>query len=125
MIKNEILGISFLDGIVFITSAIFEDQYSNILFFNTTERKFDNKALTYFNNSLEQKIELMANTQLIKLFSISAVALGYLIILLYYLDSYEFNDYAIELNYKKFFSCFHLSLYFKIYICILYACSLE
>ena len=114
MIKNEILGISFLDGIVFITSAIFEDQYSNILFFNTTERKFDNKALTYFNNSLEQKIELMANTQLIKLFSISAVALGYLIILLYYLDSYEFDYYAIELNYKKFFSCFHLLIFIVI-----------
>ena len=91
MIKEEILGISFLDGIVFITSAIFEDQYSNVWFFNTSERKLDNKALTYFNNSLEQKIELMANTQLIKLFSISAVTLGYLIILLYNLDSYKYN----------------------------------
>ncbi len=114
MIKEEVLGISFLDGIVFITSAIFEDQYSNIWFFNTSERKLDNKALTYFNNSLEQKIELMANTQLIKLFSISAVALGYLIILLYNLDSYKYNYYAIELNYKKFFSCFHLLIFIVI-----------
>ena len=99
-----------VNGIFYVISLVFEDQYANIIDKPTTMSSLD----VEFYNDLPKRIELMANTQLIKLFSISAVALGYLIILLYYLDSYEFNDYAIELNYKKFFSCFHLLIFIVI-----------
>ena len=93
-----------VNGIFYAISLVFEDQYANIIDKPTTMSSLD----VEFYNDLPKRIELMANTQLIKTGLIFSIIFIYLVIL-YFAYMYScLIDVLISFDFKKFFSRFHL-----------------
>ena len=93
-----------VNGIFYAISLVFEDQYANIIDKSTTMSSLD----VEFYNDLPKRIELMANTQLIKTGLIFSIIFIYLVIL-YFAYMYScLIDVLISFDFKKFFSRFHL-----------------
>ena len=66
-----------VNGIFYAMSLVFEDQYENIIDKSSTMSSLD----VEFYNDLPNRIELMANTQLIKTGLIFSIIFIYLVIL--------------------------------------------
>ncbi len=102
---NFFLGYLSYEVVYFGCGLVFEDQYTNAYFNNSIKKNFNISKI--YDNSLEDRIILMSNTQLIKLFLVILGLIIYGIVLYFgYLYS-NMSEYRIELNLKKFFSYYY------------------
>ena len=94
------------EGILFLLNAIFEDQYTNININASTT----NNIIKDYPDSLPYRIEIMVTTQLLKCFTIYAIAALYLLILYFALMYNSADQFLILLNLKYCYLNFHLIL---------------
>ena len=94
------------EALYFACGLVFEDHYSYPYVKSQKEEHNSNNSKGY-NNTLEDRIILMHNTQLIKFFLVILGLIIYGIVLYFgYLYS-NMSEYRIELNLKKFFSYYY------------------
>ena len=102
---NFFVGYLSYEVVYFGCGLVFEDQYTNAYFNNSIKKNFN--ISKRYDNSLEDRIILMSNTQLIKLFLVILGLIIYGIVLYFgYLYS-NLDDLLIKLNLKKFFSYYY------------------
>ena len=99
------IGYYIYEGIYFACGLVFEDQYSNA--FIQSQKKKNFPVEKAYNNTLEKRIILMSNTQLIK-FLLEILCLIIYGIVLYFGYLYSnLDEFLIKLNLKKIFSYYY------------------